>query len=256
MVRRVYKKKRKVYRKRKRVYKKRMMTLRRTPKSYGLQYIRVKRAIDYLVPSADLSRGTYGCYAYLTVGTSSITANTYSSAAYDFRINDVPNVSEFGNVFDQYKIVKVKLVFQYITSSASIGWPNEGTIINPQNGIVTMGITNDYDDTTLYPASNAGWNQLQETGRARFHTFPNPRGNRLKYVVYPKLMEGILDSTGAIVGGRVVKSGWVDGAMANPCVFKGIKVMLQCPPSDTEFQSILHVFKATAYYYLQFKQRQ
>lgn len=249
--RKTYRKKR-VYKRKRRLYKKKY----NNKKGYRLQMIRVSRAIDYLVPSGDKNRGVYGCYNYLTVGTGSTTANTYASAAYDFRITDVYNVTEFGALFDQYKIKKVKLVFKYITSNTSIQYPSESVAIGPQNSIVTFGVVNDYDDSTAYGTTNADWSKMQETGRAKYVTFPNNKGNKMSITCYPKLLVAVYDTTGAIIAGKVEPSGWMDGSPATDVLYRGVKAMIQCPPGDTEMQPIIHTIKCTAYYYLQFRQRQ
>lgn len=254
MVRRYTKKR--TYKKKRKTYKRRKFVPRAPRSRYNLQFVKVKRSVDYLVPTLDLNRGTYGCFALLSCGCAATLVNNYTSAAYDFKVSDISNITEFGLMFDQYRLMGVKMLFQYITSSTSIQYPNTGATVNPQNSLCTLAITSDFDDSTAYSQTNAGWSALQETGRAKYMVFPNAYGNKLKYYVKPRIMTGVTNSSGTVVAGATTRGQWLDGALTPDVLYRGVKVILQVPPGDTEMQSIIHSFRCTCVYYVQFRQRQ
>lgn len=214
------------------------------------QFFRVKRKLDFLVPAADLNRGTYGVYSLLSIGSSSNTLNSYASGAYTFRISDIPNVSEFGNLFDQYKITGVKLKFVYMSATQADYNENLGNYQNPQ---CTMLVWSDLDDVNLPTTSNAGWSAAQETGRVRAKCFPNVKNNTMSIYVRPKVSQAIVDSSGTVTA-RGLNNPWLDGATALDAQYQGVKVLLQCPPNL--YNQPLHVFKCIATYYTIWRNRQ
>lgn len=252
-VRRYRRKRRARVVKRKRMYCRRTFRktrFNRSILSYNPQYMRVKRKFDFLVPSADLSRGTYGAYALLSIAPSGTTNNAYGAAAYDFRVSDIPNVSEFGTLFDQYKITGVKLKFVYMTATQQ-DYPDAGS--NPSSSQVTMLLWNDFDDITTPTASNAGWSAAQETGRVKAKVFPNVKNNTMSIFLRPKVLTAIVDSSGTTTG-RGDLNPWLDGSTGLQAEYLGVKVLLQCPPCITTSPS--HVFKCIATYYTVWRQRQ
>lgn len=241
----------KTYR-RKRNYRRRMIRKTRFTRSvvsYNPQYLRVKRKFDFLVPSADLSRGTYGVYQLLSIAPSGSTNNAYNGVAYDFRISDIPNVSEFGALFDQYKITGVKLKFVYMTATQQ-DYPDSGA--NPSSSQCTMLIWNDFDDVTTPSTNNAAWSAAQETGRVRAKVFPNVRNNTMSVFLRPKVLTALVDSSGTTTGRGNVNP-WLDGATALNTQYLGVKVLLQCPPNSATGPS--HIFKCIATYYTIWRQR-
>lgn len=245
---RVYRRKR-VSHRRKLGYKRRAMRPKYNP-TYNPQFMKVKRTFDYFVPQGDLSRGTTGCYSYQKLVPHIIGSNNtfnYASGSFDFRISDVFNISEFGALFDQYKLSGVKLTFFLLN----------GTQFNlTANNACTqceIAVINDYDDTQSFNITNGGWNSLLETGRAKVKRFPNVKNNTMSLFIRPRLMTAVLDSSGTTTG-RMLVSGWVDGATALDARYLGIKFMMRCPPSDNSTLEYTIGCKAT--YYIKFKNRQ
>lgn len=244
----VYRKKR-VSHRRRLGYKRRAMRPRYNP-TYNPQFMKIKRSFDFFVPLGDLSRGTYGCYSYQKLTPNTIAGtNTFNflSTSFDFRISDVYNVSEFGVLFDQYKLAGVKLSFFLLNATQTTMAANSSC---NQCEILTV---TDYDDTTSFAANIGGWNAAIETGRARTKRFPNVKNNSMSIFLRPKLLAAVVD-TGAGTTGRAVISGWVDGATATDARFLGIKFMMRCPPTDNTTLEYTIGCKTT--YYLKFKNRQ
>ncbi len=208
------------------------------------QCLKVAREFQYSAPAADFAGG-FGIVADLSVGCST-TLLSYSSAAYSFRVGDVYNVTEFGNLFDQYRIAAVKLRFDYISSAETVLVTTAASMQQ-----VSLIAYEDFDDSTAPTASNAGWQAVTESGRQVRKVFPN-KTNYMEYVVYPKFLTVDVDNSAGTTG-RSLSSSWVDGSTSPDVVWRGVKCILQANPAPT---TVGHYFRVTATYYLQFRNRQ
>lgn len=230
-------------------YKRKYNKLRRLrAMGNNLQFIRLKKVIDYAVPGAEVSRGTYGVFAYPAVGSSSTTTQTYSTGSFDFRASDVPGISNYGSLFDMYRIIGVKLRFKYITSSISVPYNTD----NPKNYTCQLMIWKDYDDVSTPTGTSAYWQEVEGSGRARTMRFPN-RGNYLNVYVKPKATAPIVDSSGTTTARMIIGGKWFDGSTALDTEYQGLKWMARTPPSQTA--TLVHTFAVSATYYFQFKNR-
>jgi len=211
--------------------------------TWNPQFFKVARRIMYSVPAADvvspyIQDPSVGCSA---------TALNHNTGAISFRVGDVYNVTEFGNLFDQYRICAVKLEFHYITASeAAI----TTTVNNVQN--CTLALYEDYDDSTAPTSSLAGWNAILESGRAKTKVFPNSKGNVLTYVVNPKYLQADVDNSAGTTG-RNTADGFLDGATSPDVIWRGLKWAIQSNPGAT---TIGHYFRVYETFYLAFRQRQ
>lgn len=212
--------------------------------TWNPQFFKVARKFQYSAPAADVAAG-YGKVADLTVGATA-TLLAYTSAAYSFALSDVPSIAEFTTVFDQYKIVEVKLDFQYITSSEAVMNP----AVNTNDLICTLAVYEDNDDTTAPAATNTGWSAVLESGRARTMIFPNRR-NQFSYVLKPKVLQADLDTAGTTLA-RSMANPWLDPATTDAKYF-GLKIIVQSNPGITTY---LHQFRVVATYYVQWRSRQ
>lgn len=78
---------------------------------------------------------------HVDFGEVSVSNITPTFASYQFRLNQVPDYTEFTNLYDMYKINAVKLVFiPKMTQSVSIG-----TVNNPENNARFFSVL-DYND--------------------------------------------------------------------------------------------------------------
>lgn len=211
--------------------------------SWNPQYFKVARRMMYSVPAADV---TSPYIADPSVGAST-TNLSFSTGAISFRVGDVYNVSEFGALFDQYRIAAVKLEFHYISSSETVLVTTSASMQQ-----CTVALYEDYDDSTSPTGSVAGWNAILETGRAKTKVFPNPKGNVLTYTVNPKYLQVEVDNS-AGTSGRGTNDGWLDGNTSPDVIWRGVKWALQANPAPT---TVGHYFRVYATYYLCFRQRQ
>jgi hypothetical protein len=230
---------------------------RRMPASTGLsdrkplfnptwnpQWLKVARTFQYSSPAADFA-AAFGVVQDLAVG-STATLLSYNSAAYSFAISHIPSVTEFGTLFDQYRIAGVKMDIEYISASESVLSTTVGTNLQ-----CTLLLYEDNDDGTVPTATNAGWQAVYESGRALKHVFPSS-SNKISYMLKPKYLTADVD-TSATTTGRSLGSGWVDGATGLDVLWRGLKVIVQANPVTTTY---VHTLRCTATYFTEWRNRQ
>jgi len=219
--------------------------------TWNPQYLKVARTFQFSSPSADVASFKLTDPAV----TCSATLLAYASGAVTFAIDAIPNVSEFGALFDQYKIEGINVVFEYLTSSVGSTnaiMPGAAGSLQSQ---CTLVLYEDNDDVTAPTASNTGWQGMYEVGRQVRGFFPNPKNNSLSIFVRPKPQVGELaySDTTALTGRALGYDGWLDGATANPVLHYGLKYMIQANPSTT---NLVHSFRVTTTYYTRWRARQ
>ncbi len=211
--------------------------------TWNPQYFKVARTFQYSTTAADQAGG-YAAIVDPSV-TCSTTVHAYSSGALAFGIDQVPNVSEFGALFDQYRIAAVKLHWDFMSSTQAVA-----PITSSPSQRFTLLLYEDYDDGTPPPASNSGFAAVFESGRAKKAVFPSSK-NSLTYVIRPKYLVADIDYTGA-TGGRSLGSGWVDGA-STTIFWRGIKWIAQSNPSPVTNTG---TWRITATFYTEWRNRQ
>jgi hypothetical protein len=212
--------------------------------TWNPQWLKVARTFQYSAPAADVGAG-FGKVQDLAVGATA-TLLSYNSAAYSFAISDVPSVTEFGTLFDQYRVAGVQMTFDYITGSETVVSTTVSTSLQ-----CTLLIYEDNDDSTAPTATNAGWQAVYESGRAVKRVFPN-KNNKLVYMLKPKYLTADVD-TSATTTGRSLGAGWCDGATGLDIVWRGLKAIVQANPTITTY---VHTFRITATYFLEWRNRQ
>lgn len=224
------------------------MGVERYNPTWNPQYLKVARTFQFSAPSADsasfkLTDPSVTCSA---------TNLAYTTNALTFAIDAIPNVTEFGALFDQYKIEAIDVIFEYLNSSSSIQTQQVSTSYESQ---CTLLVYEDNDDATAPAATNAGWQSLYEVGRAKRKVFPSGMGNQLKIRICPKPQVGELaySDTTALTGRALGYDGWLDGATANPILHYGLKYAIQANPATT---SLTHSFRVTTTYYTKWRARQ
>jgi len=163
-----------------------------------------------------------------------------------FALGDIPSVSEYTTLFDQYKIVAVKLEFQYISASEAV----LSLTSNPASQIVTFMGYEDNDDSTAPTASNAGWQAVLESGRAKRRIFPQQH-NSFVYVLKPKVLTADLDTAGTTLA-RSLGNPWLDPATTDAKYF-GFKWIMQANPGPITF---VHQLRVNATYFTEWRSRQ
>lgn len=118
------------------------------------------------------------------------TALTEVSHSYLFRLSDVDNVSDFTNLFDNYRIIGVKLTFRLMTNPDSSNFLNSTVFTQGANFYPKLWWSFDNDDGTSLSVA-----QIRERNNAKCRVlYPN---KMLKiYVKYPRPADEIQGNTG------------------------------------------------------------
>jgi hypothetical protein len=212
--------------------------------TWNPQFLKVARTFQYSAPSGDVGGG-YAVVPDPSV-TPSATVHAYGCAAYAFAISHIPSVTEFGTLFDQYRIAGVQMRLEYLNASDSV-LSTTATVL-PQ---CTLLLFEDNDDGTSPASTNAGFAAALETGRCVRKIFPN-KTNTLTYMMRPKYLTSDVD-TSAGVTGRSLGAGWVDGSTGLDVQWRGLKLVIQSNPSPVTYT---HIFRMTATYYTEWRNRQ
>jgi len=195
------------------IMRRRFMRKRRIPRNKMIRRRRVARPI-----AAARNLHYFKRTVRLTDLLASATAltNVPIANAYSFNLNQLPNPTEFTNLFDQYKITGAKLVFTPGANNA---------LYSPLSGqSVAFGFNRfmsviDYDDSSI-PASESElmqYNTLKVTPPMRTHT---------RYLK-PKILEALYNGT-LSTAYQAARPGWVD--VGNPSVpHYGVKVYCAAP---------------------------
>lgn len=141
---------------------------------------------------------------------------TYVNICYAFQYRHVPAVSEFANLFDQYRIAG----FAFRIA------PGQNTVIDGAGSLPIGHSVIDYDDATLTFATEAGLNEFRERGSYRVARFDGRNKMLSRYVPRPSIRIGAIDDSGnqvALVRGA---KKWLDSAIRDVPHF-GVKIMLE-----------------------------
>lgn len=138
----------------------------------------------------------------LTVGTN-INQPEWDLAAC-FSLNDIPNVAEFTNLFDQYKLNAVMFQIKMTNVPENINAPN-GNSVNYGNFYPTLWYAPDHDDNNTRTIA-----QLKEYDRARHKTLrPNKEINIL---LRPSTLQGVYNNSTIFGYACNFKKPWLDMA--------------------------------------------
>lgn len=119
--------------------------------------------------------------------------------AFSFAISDLPNSTEFTNLYDHYKLGMVEMIFELVTSSFTAS-PVES------NALPTILITPDYDNATA-PGSIS---VIQQYGQCERFTFSASKPTFSRRIV-PRFPTAVVATTGGvIVGAGVATPGFLD----------------------------------------------
>lgn len=167
------------------------------------------------------------------------TTSTGINAGLSFKLNDVPNASEFLNLYDMYKISAVKLVFRPTVNQVVEGVPNAGTQFG--TGFYPFNSVIDYDDD-IAPGSSTTMLQyqtLRTSSAGRIHT----------RTVRPKFSTRVFQT--ALADGFKPSTGWIDNNQPDVPHY-GMKIYMDPPPVIPGASSSL-MYTVYATYYLKFK---
>lgn len=156
--------------------------------------------------------------ANVTASTSGVGVRSDAAGALSFNLNALPNSSEFTSLFDQYKIMKVKL--RWIPFGDSVNMPiatmtGTSSLVSPGGPLITV---IDYDDNTA-PTAAADLLQYQTS---KVTPIPKP----LSMTIRPKFATEIYRS--AVSTGYGARSGWLDTASSDIPHY-GVKYYMNAP---------------------------
>lgn len=138
----------------------------------------------------------------LTFG--STVAQTEWDCAACFSLNDVPNATEFVNLFDQYKLNAVMFQIKMINCPENIQAPN-GSFANFGNFYPTLWYAPDHDDNNTRTIA-----QLKEYDRAR-HKVLRPN-KELNILLRPTTLQGVYNNSTIFGYACNFRKGWLDMA--------------------------------------------
>lgn len=163
---------------------------------------------------------------YQDVLNSSATVDAFWSKS--FKLSELPNASEFTNLFDQYKITKVEVTFYPMTMPVSSGLNNTGASILPLGATVPLLFTvvdyNSVNTTTL--------NQMRQYSTLNVTTY----GRVHKRTFVPKMSTNVYQGVSGDGYAQPIQAPWVDTASAE-VEYYGIKAMLNtCVSQNAQFR--------------------
>lgn len=157
------------------------------------------------------------------------TADVYKGVGMSFKLSNVPNATDFTNLFDLYKINWVKLT---LTFAGGVNWVQDTYYSNfpPQ-----LLYCYDIDDVNPPASSITGWNEMQEVQASKMITVGHKGKSIYTFKIYPKTLTEIYNN-GITTAYKSEKAGWVDCANdgVNYFGFKYIlRVMKQVASGNT-----------------------
>jgi len=127
-----------------------------------------------------------------------------------WQLNALTGFADIQNLYDQYRIAKVELVFYSCSTSqmtTSVG--STGTALN--FAPYFMYAVDTGDNTPV-----ASFAELQEYGSCHTKQIQNnPNGKIGALVIYPKVREGVLEDGGTIVSGVTKRAPWISTGRAD-----------------------------------------
>lgn len=128
----------------------------------------------------------------------------YCSVAHKFQLLNLPNVTEFANLFDQYSIRKVVVKLYPWTNSAEA--TPIGNLTHSTTPIVHYCI--DHDDFNMYNPSPSGVNEMRQRNNYKTTRLFRP----LTIIIKPRVNGLVAKANGAAVAGLNMRAGWLDMA--------------------------------------------
>lgn len=170
----------------------------------------------------------------------------YGNIGYQFSINDLPSLSEFTNLFDSFRIVKVVLRIRPYSNNAATTFSGAPNTAPATSGFIHYAIDN--DDAAAPTASEAGITELQQ--KTSYKVKPLVSNKPIVITIKPRYAQSMFASTIATGYTQGRRSNWLDlGYPETP--HYGFKAVLEgYSPNATD----AHLgFRAETTYFLQFK---
>jgi len=174
---------------------------------------------------------------------------TYGAIVCSFRLADVVSYTEFTQLYDQYKIlgVKVRMIpFQTVAATAAAPSSAAGQPAFLIHSVV------DYDDADLPVASNTGVDNFRQYPNYKVKNVFSRMGGAISRFLRPKL-RGLVYKSGEAsaptTGYQSLKASWLDCDNPDPPHY-GLKYIIECISGGSVATMM---FKMDCTWYLQFK---
>ena len=119
---------------------------------------------------------------------------SYGSLSYYFRLDDLPNYTEFTALYDKYSVRGFQVRVNAYNNSSAAGAAYSGSY--PQAGLIMHYVT-DHDDSSIPTASEVGVNDLRQYSSYRTR---NLIRSPVKHYVKSKSLVGMVNSSSSVVG--------------------------------------------------------
>lgn len=218
---------------------------RRTPRYNGVTNI--SRAVNLVPTTGFTTDGTWlqETSGYLTMTTSSSAGGlTFGSFAASFRLSDVPDYTEFTNLFDQFRLNKVVIRIIPMATSVSTG---AAYASNVGQSCVLFHWALDQDDQTLPTNSESGVDTMRNRQGYRVRNIYSGGGRPITIVFRPHFARTLYNTstTSAYQPAR----GWLDNNSSGTPHY-GLKCITEAV-SGGSVQVLF--FKIEAKYFFSFK---
>jgi len=172
-------------------------------------------------------------------------AITWGTLTCNFKLEDCVNYTEFTNLYDQYKIVGVKLkLIPYQTDATTAAAPSS---LAGQPSFLIHSVI-DYDDNTAVSASNTGADAMRQYPSYRCSNIYARHGKPWSRYLRPKIAREVY-RTPVLTGYESAKMPWLDSDYADVSAY-GLKLLFEVVSGGAAAQLM---FKAEVTYYLRFK---
>lgn len=197
------------------------------------------------IPDGTVAFKSNACIAYSLLTTGAVIS--YATLAMTCRLSDLPNYTEFTNMFDQYRINSVTIkMFSFATSSEA------GAAVNPQLSQTSALVHSilDFDDATAPTASDAGIDVLRQFPSYKVRQLVRADGKPAKYTFRPHAAVSAY-GTGAFTSYKNVPFGWVDANSPGVDGY-GWKAIVELPSLGVGYPYIFYT-KAEVTYNISFR---
>lgn len=207
-----------------------------------------KRTADFTNISAGISALATNCTVGYNPGNFAINwatlgsgAEMYATLGIRFNINQIPNITEFSNLFDQYSLRKVVVKFVPWTNDAPV--TVTGNLLHSTSPILDYCI--DLDDADPPSPSQVGLQQLRERNNHKTVRMFKPH----TIVIKPRARGGIGVADSSVQPIGLIRPRWINLSEPNVPYF-GLKLIFSGinPGAAGSF-----IMRATVTYYVKFK---
>lgn len=174
---------------------------------------------------------------------------TFFSMGLKFSLGLLPDYLDFYNLYDQYKINRIKIKLTPY-STVALQQSGVGTANNQPLGVIVHNLV-DLDDGTPFASSAAGINFMRQYSTYKTRNLLNSSGKPISRYWKPRIALGAYDSASSTAKVNT-KPMWIDMVYTNVEHY-GYKLLFQVFQPDTAVPIFIW-FKLEATYYFECKQ--